>query len=88
MKKQEETPVNNRSRRWKPGVVFTLDRAHKPECVAVRFGKQLRIINSCAASRWLGIAPTTLRHVVENKGEFAKETVALVRREYPGLFGV
>lgn len=40
-----------------------------------------------AAAKWLGMSRTTLVAAVEGRKDIAAETVALVRAEYPELFG-
>ena len=80
--------VNAKSSIWRGRAGFRLDRRRKPECVAVRVGGRLRIVGVGEAAKWLGIGRTTLFNIVSDKGgkDFAVETVALVKREYPGLF--
>ncbi len=76
--------VNMKSRIWRNGV--RIDRRRKPQCVAVRIGRKVRVIGQSAAAKWLGMSRTTLVAAVEGRKDIAAETVALVRREYPELF--
>ena len=61
-------------------------RRPKPECCAVRIGGRLRMVGAKAAADWLGISHTSLNQIVNGSTTHAKDTVAFVRREYPGLF--
>ena len=80
--------ANAKSSIWRGRAGFRLDRRRKPECVAIRVGGRLRMVGVGKAAEWLGISRTTLFNIVSDKGgkDFAAETVALVKREYPGLF--
>lgn len=84
----KRAPLNAKSSIWRNRDGFRLDRRSKPPCVAVRQGRSLRLVGVGRAAEWLGISRTTLFNIVSEKGgkDFAAETVALVRREYPGLF--
>lgn len=79
--------INARSCRWRGAAAeFKLDRANKPACVKVVCGGHVRLVGCSAAARWMGISRTTLYLIAEGGGKgFAKETVALVRAEYPQL---
>ncbi|MBO7685131.1 MAG: hypothetical protein J6V72_02025 [Kiritimatiellae bacterium] len=80
--------VNAKSSIWRRRAGFRLDRRRKPECVAIRVGGRLRLVGVCQAAEWLGVSRTTFFNIVADKKHTgtAAETVALVKREYPGLF--
>ena len=80
--------ANAKSSIWRNRAGFRLDRRRKPECVAIRVGGRLRVVGIGKAAEWLGISRTTFFNIVADKKYTgtAAETVALVKREYPGLF--
>lgn len=77
--------INPKSRIWRNGAP-KLNRRNKPECTVVKVGGKLRVLGQSDAAKWLGMSRMTFVGAIQGRTDLAKETIDLVRREYPELF--